>query len=175
MQDDWRIAPSLTLNLGLRYDIFTPVTDAHGHISNFNPATASLIVPGINGGSDTAGVQTDYKSVAPRFGFAANVRPGAVIRGGYGLVFFRDNTGPSVPFANPPYVTTYSPNPLTTTLSTPLPYPTAQSITDLSGALRGIQLNYRNSYVQQLNFNVEQAFGASHPILILRLQALPVL
>ncbi len=126
VQDDWRITRFLTLNLGLRYDIFTPVTDAHGHISNFNPATASLIVPGVNGGSDTAGVQTDYKSVAPRFGFAANVRPGTVIRGGYGLVFFRDNTGPSVPFANPPYVTTYSPNPLTTTLSTPLPYPTLQ-------------------------------------------------
>jgi hypothetical protein len=106
-------------------------------------------------------VQTDYKSFAPRFGFAANVRPGTVIRGGYGLVFFRDNTGPSVPFANPPYVTTYSPNPLTTTLSTPLPYPTPQSITNLSGALRGIQLDYRNSYVQQLNLNVEQAFGAT--------------
>ncbi len=161
VQDDWRITRFLTLNLGLRYDIFTPVTDAHGHISNFDPATASLIVPGVNGGSNTAGVQTDYKSIAPRFGFAANLRPGTVIRGGYGLVFFRDNTGPSVPFANPPYVTTYSPNPLTTTLSTPLPYPTVQSITDLSGALRGIQRDYRNSYVQQLNFNVEQAFGGT--------------
>ena len=161
VQDDWRVTKILTLNLGLRYDIITPDTDAHGHIYNFDPATGSIIVPGVNGGSASAGVKTDYKSLAPRFGFAANVRPGTVLRGGFGLVYFRDNTGPSVPFADPPYVTTYSPNPFSVSLSTPFPYPTAQPITNLSGAIRGLQLDYRNSYVQQFNFNVEQAFGGT--------------
>ncbi len=64
----------LTLNLGLRYDIITPVKDAHGQISNFNPATLSLIIPGVNGGSDTAGINTDYRSIAPRFGFSYTPR-----------------------------------------------------------------------------------------------------
>ncbi len=158
-QDDWRVTPGLTLNLGLRYDIITPVTDAHGHISNFNPATLSLIIPGVNGGSDSAGIRTDYHSLAPRFGFAYTAHPGTVVRGGFSLVFFRDNTGPSLPFADPPFVTTYSPAIYTTTFSTPLPLPVAGSTTSLSGAIRGMDLNYRNSYIEQMNLNVEQSLG----------------
>ncbi|MBV9083403.1 MAG: hypothetical protein JOZ62_12045, partial [Acidobacteriaceae bacterium] len=96
-----------------------------------------------------------------RVGFAANVHPGTVIRGGYARVFFRDNTGPQVPFADPPYVFTYAPNPSTTTLSTPLPIPAPQSVTNLSGAIRGMQLDYKNSHVDEASFNVEQSFGAT--------------
>jgi hypothetical protein len=59
----------------------------------------TLIVPGVNG-SDTTDIHTDYRSLAPRFGFAYTAHPNTVIRGGFGLVFFRDNTGPSVPFAD---------------------------------------------------------------------------
>jgi hypothetical protein len=159
VQDDWRATRTLTLNIGLRYDIITPVKDAHGHISNFNPSTASIIVPGVNGGSDTAGINTDYRSIAPRFGFAYTPRSNTVVRGGFGLVFFRDNTGPSVPFADPPFVTTYSPPQYTTNFSAPLPLPVAGSITALNGAIRGMDVNYRNSYIEQMNLNVEQAFG----------------
>jgi len=161
IQDDWRIARTLTLNLGLRYDIITPVKDAYGHISNFNPATLSLIIPGVNGGSDTAGINTDYHSLAPRFGFAWSVHPGTVVRGGFGLVFFRDNTGPSVPFADPPFVTTYSPAAYTTSFSTPLPLPIAGSTTNLNGAIRGMDLNYKNSYIEQMNLGIEQAIGGT--------------
>ena len=83
-----------------------------------------------------------------------------MVRGGYGLVFFRDNTGPSVPFANPPFVATYSPNNLTTTLATPLPTPVPSSYTTPTGALRGMALNYRNSFVEQANLNVERQVGS---------------
>jgi hypothetical protein len=161
VQDDWRVTKKLTLNLGLRYGIITPDVDVHNQISNFDPATASLIVAAVNGASRSAGVKTYYKSLAPRVGFAANLRRGTVLRGGYARGYFRDNTGPSVPFADPPFVTTYSPNPLTVGLSTPLPLPSAQSTTNLNGAIRGIQLDYKNSYVDQASFNVEQSFGAT--------------
>lgn len=161
VQDDWRAKQNLTLNLGLRYDIITPVKDAHGRISNFNPSTLSLVIPGVNGGSDTAGINTDYHSLAPRFGFSYTPLPKTVVRGGFGLVFFRDNTGPSVPFADPPFVTTYSPPAYSTSFSTPLPLPVAGSTTNLNGAIRGMDLHYRNSYIEQMNLTIEQSIGGT--------------
>lgn len=159
VQDDWRVTDKLTLNLGLRYDIITPVKDKFGHISHFDPASGTFRVAGGGGSSDTADIQTDYHSIAPRFGLAFSATPKTVLRAGYAIVFFRDNTGPSVPFADPPYVGTYQPNPNTTTLSTPLPLPTLASTTTPSGALRGMQLDYRNSYVHEINANVQQDLG----------------
>jgi hypothetical protein len=157
VQDDWRATSKLTLNLGLRYDIMTPDKFLGNNISQFDPASAKILVAGVNS-SETTNIKTDYRSLSPRFGFAANLRPGTVVRGGYGLVFFRDNTGPSVPFANAPYVTTYAPNNLSVTNLTSLPLPTAGSYTNPSGGLRGMDTNYRNSYIEQASLNVEQEF-----------------
>jgi Carboxypeptidase regulatory-like domain/TonB dependent receptor len=161
IQDDWRITKSFTLNLGLRYDIITPYVDVHNQLSNFNPTTASIIIAGVNGASRSAGVKTDYGSIGPRVGFAYNIKQGTVLRGGYARVYFRDSTSPSLPYTDPPFTTTYSPNPGTVAFSTPLPLPTAQSTTALSGSLRGIQLDYKNSYVDETNINLEQSFGAT--------------
>ena len=76
VQDDWRASDWLTLNLGLRYDIFTPFTEEDGEISNLDINTLQFLIPGENGASDSAGVETDYGNIAPRFGFAATVRAG---------------------------------------------------------------------------------------------------
>ena len=64
MQDDWRVSRKLTLNLGIRYDIFTPETEKHGNLANLNLSTQNLIVGG------TGGIQTQYSNLAPRFGFS---------------------------------------------------------------------------------------------------------
>jgi len=158
-QDDWRVTSTLTFNIGLRYDIITPDIALGNNISQFDPASGKILVAGVNS-SATTGIQTDYRSFGPRLGVAANVRPGTVIRGGFGLVFYRDNTGPSVPFSNPPFVATYSPNNLTTTFSTPLPTPVPSSYTTPTGALRGMELDFRNSFVEQANLNVQQQVGS---------------
>jgi outer membrane receptor protein involved in Fe transport len=45
LQDDWRILPKLTLNLGMRYEYFSPVYSAHDAQANFNPVTGNLDIP----------------------------------------------------------------------------------------------------------------------------------
>ncbi|MDR3734882.1 MAG: carboxypeptidase regulatory-like domain-containing protein, partial [Acidobacteriaceae bacterium] len=156
-QDDWRATSKLTLNLGIRYDLLTADKFLGNNISQFDPVSAKILVAGVNS-SETAGINTDHRSLAPRVGFAANLRPGTVVRGGYGIVFFRDNTGPSVPFANAPYVTTYAPTNGSVTNLTSLPLPVQGSYTNPSGALRGMDLNYRNSYIEQGSLNVQQEY-----------------
>lgn len=86
IQDDYKISPKLTLNLGLRYDYTTPITEAHNQQSNFDFATGQLVVAGQNGAS--AGlVSTDKDDFAPRLGLAWNPFKNTVIRSGYGRFF----------------------------------------------------------------------------------------
>jgi hypothetical protein len=88
VQDDYKVTRSLTLNLGLRYDYTTPITEAHNRQSNFDFATGQIIVAGRNGASDGL-VTTDKNDFAPRIGLAwSPFRKGkTVIRAGYGRFF----------------------------------------------------------------------------------------
>jgi hypothetical protein len=99
--DDWRITPSLTLNLGLRYEIFTPYSEAHGLYSNFIPETGSgsYFICGAQTAACTGkidsrlGVKTDYKDISPRVGFAYSVMPKTVVRGAFGISYFPADVG----------------------------------------------------------------------------------
>jgi carboxypeptidase family protein len=105
VQDDWRARPWLTVNLGLRYDIFSPYTEVHGRISQYDPYTGMLMSPAIPGTlqSPTVGVPTPYGDIAPRFGFAATLKHQTVLRGGFGLTFFPVNYESPYYFNNPPF------------------------------------------------------------------------
>jgi Carboxypeptidase regulatory-like domain len=119
-QDSWKINPKLTVIYGARYEIFTPFTEAHNHISNYdfleavaNPAAATssaLKIAGVNGVSDTAGIPTQHNNVAPRVGFAFSARPSTVIRGGYGLSYFPDNYTSNGDLKNAPFTSVNSPS-----------------------------------------------------------------
>lgn len=107
LQDDWHVAPKLTVNLGLRYDIYTPFVEKNNHISNFDPDCVCIIQAGVNGISRSAGVKTDYSNLAPRFGFAYSATPSLVIRGGFGLAFFPSNYESPTNLKNAPNIAIY--------------------------------------------------------------------
>jgi hypothetical protein len=94
VQDDWRVTPKLTLNLGLRWEYATPVWDRDNVWSNFNPATNTLVRATNGGIYNRALVNPDYKDFGPRIGLAYSVMPKTVIRAGYGISYdFFNRTG----------------------------------------------------------------------------------
>jgi outer membrane receptor protein involved in Fe transport len=86
VQDDWRAKKWLTLNLGVRYEIFTPFTEAHKQQSNFNSKTLS--VEQASSSNPTMGVNTEYHDFSPRIGFAATLKHDLVVRGGFGISYY---------------------------------------------------------------------------------------
>lgn len=167
IQDDWRARDWLTLNLGLRYDVFTPLTEEDGEISNLDVATLQFLIPGQNGASDSAGVKTDYGNLAPRIGFAATVREGTVVRGGYGLSFFPSSMASNAVLRNAPFTFTYAatsaagsggvPNLF---FSTPLPTP-VRTTPAVAGTIAAVDTNLKSSYLHQYNVMVEQQVWGS--------------
>ena len=91
VQDNYRAKQWLTLNLGLRYEVYAPQTEVDGYMSNFNFATGLLVSPDLLGAqhSDSRGdVAIDWRDIAPRFGFAATPGHNMVVRGGYGITYY---------------------------------------------------------------------------------------
>jgi hypothetical protein len=110
VQDDWKVNKKLTLNLGVRYEITSPVYDANNKLANFNPATNSLIQAKDGGWSDRALRNGDYNNFAPRVGLAYQLNDKTVIRSGYGLGYNYWNRMASAELlnTNAPYVTRFS-------------------------------------------------------------------
>lgn len=95
-QDDWKITRTLTLNLGVRYDISFGPRELHDRYSNFDPFIRNsqtnmlgvLNYAGVNGIPDTF-VNLDKNNFGPRFGFAWDPKGDGktAIRGGYGIIY----------------------------------------------------------------------------------------
>ena len=91
LQDDWKVSNKLTLNLGVRYEFATPQYERDNKLSNFNPATDSLLFA--SGGSlyNRALVHPDPNNWAPRVGLAYQVLPRTVVRSGFGISYVQFN------------------------------------------------------------------------------------
>jgi hypothetical protein len=89
-QDDWRVSRRLTVNLGLRYDVWTPDVEIRDRLANFDQENLRLVYAGIDGVSRTAGKKTDFNNFGPRAGFAWDITGDGktVMRGGFGLSYF---------------------------------------------------------------------------------------
>ncbi len=106
VQDDFQVNQSLTFNLGVRYEFATPQYEAENRLSNFDPATNTVVVAKDGSLEDRATVKPDYNNFAPRLGFAWKAAKGTVLRGGYGISYVHFNRlgGENILSLNPPQV-----------------------------------------------------------------------
>lgn len=101
-QDDWKLSSKLTLNVGLRWDLFPAIHESHDLITWLNPTgqnsnSGNLGTLAFAGGNSSDGYHTGVhipsslwlKNVAPRIGLAYSIDPKTVIRASYGLNFAR--------------------------------------------------------------------------------------
>ncbi len=98
VQDDWKLSPKLTADLGMRWEISTPVTEAHDKMSFMDPTVPNPGAGGLQGayvfmGSGQGRLnentpQSAFKNAwGPRIGFSYQLRPNTVIRAGYGIYY----------------------------------------------------------------------------------------
>ena len=120
-QDDWRLTPKFTLNIGVRYEFFSPVYERFNAQSNFNPNTGILDIPKssnatltptlagilpVNHNASNALVDSDYNNIAPRIGLAYQATSKLVVRSAFGVFYNGEESGPysnPSPGFNPPY------------------------------------------------------------------------
>jgi hypothetical protein len=126
-QDDWKITSRLTLNLGLRYELFTTVKERNNNQGTFDlndPSNPTVIIPkGVTSQltptlstqirlSPTASrglISPDTNNFAPRIGFAYQLKEKTVVRAGYGIFYGGQENGPysnPSPGFNPPFFVT---------------------------------------------------------------------
>lgn len=91
LQDDFKVNNRLTLNVGVRYEFATPYTEANNRLSNFDPATKTIIQAKDGSLYDRSLVDPDYNNFAPRLGLAYNLLDKTVLRGGYGIGYVHFN------------------------------------------------------------------------------------
>jgi hypothetical protein len=87
-QDQWRATPKITVNYGLRWELYTPESvTAKGAGGLLNLNTGILHIAGYGSNSDTLNVKNNFSNFAPRLGVAYQVLPRTVVRAGYGIVY----------------------------------------------------------------------------------------
>lgn len=186
-QDDFKVTPNLTLNLGIRYELMKPPLEKYGAWSMFVPELGKVVIAGRGTLSDFDAriqetglaqfvtmadqvglpktiVKTDYNNFAPRFGFA--YRPfgnkKTVIRGGYGIFF---GTGSLYRLDELSDTYPFSVNESYSAVSSnPLmltvsnPFPAARRRVGGITSTSGQDVNSKDQYLQSWNFTMEREF-----------------
>jgi hypothetical protein len=168
-QDDWHVNPKLTLNLGMRWDLFTPYYEKNNKLANYDPATGRLLVAGVNGVSRST-LNTNYDNFGPRLGFNYLITDKTAFRGGYGIFYSLDRGGIDRQLTeNPPAVVTeyrFGTDPgANVSLSQPIPLPEVvdpnNPVLPQGSALVYIPKNSKNTRVQQWSVGVQREVSNS--------------
>jgi hypothetical protein len=178
VQDDWRVSKDLTVNLGVAWDLTTPISEAHGREANFIPSTAQLLIANQGGVNSAAGIQRSWTAFEPRIGIAWKPfgKDKTAVRGGYAI--FHDSAwsmGAQGLWQNPPFFAesdqfplgygcafatsycatpTLTPAPLMSDGFPPIPPP--YTVATFQGSFVNEPTNTKLGMVQQFNANVEQ-------------------
>ncbi len=165
LADDWRVHKNLTLNLGLRWEYYSPYVEVADRIANFDIATATMKIAGRDGVDHRLGIQRDLRDWAPRLGFAYQLGRRTVIRGGFGLFFNPNGNGGALLrlFRHTPFGPVYSLTPGDVNVGPRVSdgFPSAPTV-DLAaannptGVVFSVPSDYRSAYSQQFNLSVER-------------------
>lgn len=187
-QNDWRVKPGLTINLGLRWDVAPGLTERHNRLAGYdltatNPfGTVGMIsFPGTNGYSRNMW-DTEYHDFQPRLGAAYQITKSLVARGGFGITYLPSNTGyfsspndygeasfapgnEALPFGASPHGVP------TSELTDPAPLVAAVGPNTSAPQNYGINEAYFDRHLQnqqayQANFFLEKSFGANSQWLV---------
>jgi hypothetical protein len=159
--DDWKVTDRLSLNIGTRYTLNFPSTEANNQTAIFNLNTQVLDYP-------HTGRDLDCCDFGPRVGVAYRLRDSWVVRSGYGIVWF-EQTGITTPFTLPqfPFVQTIGQQSQDNinaafTLShgpTVQVIPPTNPNAGLGQGVFGVQRDSGSGYSQQWNFTLQKTFG----------------
>ncbi|MGI4757604.1 MAG: carboxypeptidase regulatory-like domain-containing protein [Janthinobacterium lividum] len=158
-QDDWKVTPNLTINLGLRWEYDQPLYESHNKESNVDITTGAVTIAGQNGAS-RALYNSYWYGYMPRVGFAyaPEVFNGKFsLRGGYGITNFLEGTGANLRLTlNPPFFsnaagTRSGSNYFAAQNGFPLPTNTST----FSGNIRAWDPKLRPALIQQFNLSTE--------------------
>ena len=174
--DDYRILPKLTLNLGLRYEIDQPWIEENNKTGNIDISTGQVLyadhVPvGAPVGSgvckNRACYQWNYHQILPHFGFAYQVNDRFVVRGGYGAVsFFEGNSSNQrltsiTPFIQAVNVSVTSPAPGAVTTPRTAEQGFTGGTVSYGGTFNVYPQNIQPAYVQEWNLTAQYALTQS--------------
>jgi Carboxypeptidase regulatory-like domain len=178
IQDDWKVNRKLTLNLGFRYELQTPITARHNDQANFdfqalNPISTAVGKPSygeiVYAAPGNRGLyNSNWDDLAPRFGFAYNVIPKLVLRGGWGLYYSRTyyGGGPAPGFSQSTPWVAEAPNgvqvnqPLAQAFATGIITPTGnglEGLTDVGQGGGGVDPHHPDPRIKQYMFGFQYA------------------
>ncbi len=162
VQDDFKVSPSLTLNLGLRYDFTTPIEEVHDHQANFDFATGQLALANQNGQSRGL-TQVDKLNFSPRIGlaWAPFADRKTVFRTGYGIFYSGQEIRTAAPlqlaynvpfFYEPQFVS----NGITPVLTVAQGFPSLDQSQAVNPPVTSEDMRLKTPYYQHWNFGIER-------------------
>ncbi|MEO8522396.1 MAG: TonB-dependent receptor, partial [Acidobacteriota bacterium] len=166
LQDDFRLNDRLTLNAGLRYEYATPNWEKDNILSNFDPATRTMVVARAGSIEDRSLIKPDRNNFGPRLGFAWSLTRATVVRGGYGVSyihFHRAGAGNLLPINGPQVVNAVAnqTNPLdpqfrTTDLGYPDGFADPSKFNPLAANITYMPKDYHSSPAQSYYISVQR-------------------
>lgn len=180
-QNDWKVTPGLTINLGLRWDVQPGPTERYNRMSGYDFTKKNAFgIPGTIAFPGTMGYSRnlwdmEYHDFQPRIGIAYQVHPDLVVRGGFGITYLPSNTGyfsspndyGEAPFASGNLALPYGTNPNgvpTSQFTDPAPLVTATGSNASAPQIYGsgaafFDRHLKNQVAKQGNVFVQQSFG----------------